>query len=157
MTLLTLAGISIACFACGAAVAMLGLRRRADALAGPPSDDAVAADALPLTASADEMARALEALVGSRTEMRLVGIYAGREGAGALDARWRAPGAEARLPLHAPETLLVQVRRPELVDADELARGMRPGLPPAAPDVEASQLAAERVAEEKRAAESLNE
>jgi PAS domain S-box-containing protein len=154
MQLFMLAGIAVVGFALGAAAVWLALRSRGSAAAEP----AVPAGAIPLTASADEVAGALGTLVGARTGLRLLAIYAGREHAGALDAKWRAadPGPE-RLPLHAPETLLLQVAQPQLVDPEELGRGLRPGLPPAAPEVEASQLEAERAAEAKRAAEEFHE
>lgn len=97
-------------------------------------------------------------LLRARTGLRLLAVYAGRDGAGALDARWRASDVDpARIPASAPAKLLVQLEHPKLIDAEELVRGLTLGLPPAAPEIEASQLEAERVAEKARAAAAFHE
>ncbi len=159
MTLLTHAGVAVFFLAAGYAAAWLATRRRGGRAAhAGEAGPVVPEGAVPYTGSTGEIAAAVDMLMRARTGLRLLAVYAGRDGAGALDARWRASDVDpARIPASTPAKLLVQLEHPKLIDAEELVRGLTLGLPPAAPEIEASQLEAERVAEKARAAAAFHE
>lgn len=156
MTVFVIAGVALVCLAGGAALAWFVLRGREGAASDISS--ALTAEAIPFSASTDEIADSVGVAFAGHTELQLLGLYAGREEAGVLDAWWRAADTGAsRAPLHAPATLVLQLQGAQLVDPEELSRGLRPGLPPADPTTEARQIEAERQAEQERAAAAFSD
>ncbi len=134
------------------------LSRRAKVTSPPPPEAPArsTADAIPLSASVDAVVAGLGTLLREATGLRVIALYSSRPDAGELDARWRDP-SEYGLPLAAPSVLLLQLGRAQLVDVEELGRGLHPGLPPGHPDAVAKQVEVERLDEERRASEALHE
>lgn len=153
MGFFTLAFVALLCLAGGAAAAWFVLNR---GLFGGPgqttrqtaSPRALVADWIRFHDSVDGLAAAVHAVLREEANLELIGIYAGTDDDESLAAIWRADGdVRADLPLEAPATILLQLGEAKLIDPEELAKGLRPGLPAAAPEVEASELEAERLTE----------
>ncbi len=152
--------VGVACLVVGLAIGWLVARSLGSGKSHAGHNDpwASAAEEVPYSASPDEFAVALRNLLSERTELELLAVYAGRGDEESLLACWREGAAHGHgLPAEAPSTLVLQLPGPTLVDAAELGRGLRPGLPPADPVIEATQVEAERIAEEKQVADSMFE
>src|SRR5688500_9054540 len=91
MTTVVIAGVALVCLAGGAALAWLLLRGRSSGVAS--AQPALVAEVIPYSESTDEVADAVGVALAGHTELRLLGLYAGREEAEVLDAWWRAADA----------------------------------------------------------------
>jgi PAS domain-containing protein len=152
--------VGVVCLAAGLVVGWLVARSRGTASPRGRHEDVwtTAADAVPYSATPDEFAVALRNILDQHTDLALLAVYAGQGDDESLWAFWRDDVARMDgLPAIAPATLILQLPGPTLVDTAELGKGLRPGLPPADPTTEASQLEAERVADEQRVAETMFE
>lgn len=152
--------VGVVCLAAGVAMGWLVARLRGSSAAGGRQTDhwKAAADAVPYSASPDEFAVALRNILDQHTDLTLLAVYAGQGDDESLWAFWRDESARNDgMPAAAPATLILQLPGPTLVDTAELGRGLRPGLPPADPTTEATQLEAERLADEQRVADSMFE
>lgn len=152
--------VCVICLLAGAALGWLLSRSRGSGGLTVSGTDpwTLAAEAVPYGASLDEFSSALRSALGQHTDLVLLAVYAGREDDDALQAFWRHEAARGDgIPAVAPATLVLQLPGPTLVDSAELGKGLRPGLPPADPTIEATQLEDERIADERRVAESMFE
>jgi PAS domain-containing protein len=125
MILTTFAALfgALCCFGAGVTLAWLLFSRRASAREPVAPAESRLESAVRPGAPIDEIAEVLGASLVRRGGMRLVAIYAARDGEQTLDAIWRARTAEAReLPAGAPAAILSRTVPSLVVGASDLAR-----------------------------------